>query len=178
MCLRYVNRIFSPNSVNSTWLNTSQKTLVLMKTASRRLDQDQFVRLGYMSSRHLQDVFQKCLQDIFKISWRRFEDVFKTSSRYLEDVLKTSSRHSQDDFKTSSRFLEDILTSKHLQDFHERCFQNVFKTYHQVKLFLLRRLQDVFTFLRRTAKTFIYRKICVGHTSDKFMVNVQNLEEW
>ena len=36
------------------------------------------------------------------------------------------------------------------------------------------RLQDLFnTFLRRTAKTIIYRQICLGHTSEKFMVRVQ-----
>ena len=32
-------------------------------------------------------------------------------------------------------------------------------------------LWDVFnTFLRRTTKTFIYKTICPGHTSEKFMV--------
>ena len=108
-----VNRIFSPNSANSTWLSTSQKTLVLMKTASRRLDQDQFTRLGYMSLRHLQDVFQKCLQDIFKISWRRFEDVFKTFSRRLQDIFEMSWRHF--DFKASSR-LSRKMFSKRFQD--------------------------------------------------------------
>ena len=108
-----VNRIFSPNSANSTWLSTSQKTLVLMKTASRRLDQDQCIRLGYMSLRHLQDVFQKCLQDIFKISWRRFEDVFKTFSRRLQDIFEMSWRHF--DFKASSR-LSRKMFSKRFQD--------------------------------------------------------------
>ena len=61
--------------------------------------------------------------------------------------------------------------SRHLQD--------VFKTYHQVKLFLLTRLWEAFnTFLRRSfPKTIIYRGICPGNTSsDKFMVSVQNLQ--
>ena len=99
----------------------------LQKTSSRRLGQDQYIRLGYTSSRRLQDVF-------------------KTSSRRL---AKTSSRHLQD----------------------------VFKTYHQVKLFLLTSLWEVFNmFVRRTAKTVVYRRIHLGHTSEKFMVSVQNLQ--
>ena len=40
-------------------------------------------------------------------------------------------------------------------------------------------LPDVFnTFLRRTTKTIIYRKICLGHTSEKFMIRVKNFQEW
>ena len=132
--------------------------LRLQKTSSRRLDQDQYIRLGHTSSRRLQNVFKtssRRLQDIFKTSCK---NVFKTSSRRLQDVLKTSSRH-----------LQDVL---------QRYLQDVFKTYHQVKLFLLTNLRDVFnTFLRRTAKTVIYRRICLGHTSEKFMVSVQNLQE-
>ena len=59
--------------------------LRLQKTSSRRLGQDQYICLGHMSSRRLQDVF-------------------KTSSRRLQDVL-------------------------------QRYLQDVFKEYHQVKLF-------------------------------------------
>ena len=109
--------------------------LRLQKTSSRRLDQDEYVRLNLTSS----------------------EDVFKTSSRRL----------GQDQYirlgYTSSRRLQDV-----------------FKTYHQVKLFLLTRLWEAFnTFLRRFfPKTIIYRGICPGNTtSDKFMVSVQNLQE-
>ena len=72
--------------------------ILLQKTSSRRLDQDQYIRLGHMSSRRLA----------------------KTSSRHLQDVFKTSSRH-----------LQDVL---------QRYLQDVFKAYHQVKLFLLTRL--------------------------------------
>ena len=94
--------------------------LRLQKTSSRRLDQDEYIRLTHVSpedvfktfSRRLQDVLRKLLQDIFKTSSRCFEDVFKKSSRRLA--------------KTSSKHLEDVL---------QRCFQVVFKTYHQVKLF-------------------------------------------
>ena len=179
----------------------SRKTFVLMKTSwrrlsssssedvfktpSRRLGQDQYIRLGYTSSRRLQDVFKtssRRLQDVFKTSSRRFQDVFKTSSRCLaktslrrlQNVLKTSCKNV---FRTSS---EDVFKSspRHLQDFLQKYLQDVFKTYHQVKLFLLTNLRDVFnTFLRRTAKTVIYRRICLGHTSEKFMVSVQNLQE-
>ena len=99
-------------------------------------------------TRRLQDVLQKRLQDIFKTSLRRFEEAFKMSSRLLQDVLQ------------------------------RRCLLDVFKTYHQVKLLLLTRFREVFnTFQRRTTKTVIYRGIGLGHTSKKFMVSVQNLQE-
>ena len=96
------------------------------------------------------------LQDVSKTSSRRLQDVFKTSSKRLQDVLQ---KRVQDVLKTSSRRLQDLL---------QRYLQDVFKTYHQVKLFL---------FSRSIAKTVIYRRICLGHTSEKFMVSVQNLQE-
>ena len=125
--------------------------------------------------------------------WRRLVDVFglrlrTTSSRRLgedeyilndhtssEDVLKMSwSRLLYSScpylFKTSSRRLQDVL-QKRLQD--------VLKTYHQVTLFLLTSFWEVFNmFVRRTAKTVVYRRIHLGHTSEKFMVSVQNLQGW
>ena len=116
--------------------------LRLQKTSSRRLGQDQYIRLGYTSSRRLQDVF--------KTSSRRLA---KTSSRHLQDVLP---RRLQDVFKTSSR---------HVANTSWRHFQDVLKTYHQVKLFFLTSLLEVFSmFVRRTTKTVIYR-IHLGHTS-------------
>ena len=65
----------------------SQQTFVFMKTSflrlqktsSRRLDQDQYIHLGHMSSGRLQDVF--------KTSSKRLQDVFKTSSK---NVFKKS----------------------------------------------------------------------------------------
>ena len=87
--------------------NMFASALRLQKTSSRRLGQDQYIRLGHMSSRRLQDVFKtflKRLQDVFKASSRRFQGVFKTSSRHLQDVL-------------------------------QKYFQDVFKASHQVKLF-------------------------------------------
>ena len=104
-----------------------------------------------------------------KISSRR--DVFKTSPRRL---AKKSSRRLQNVFKTSCE-----MSSRHLQDVLQRCLQDFFKTYQHVKLFLLTSLRQVFnTFLRHTAKTMIYRMIGLGHTSEKFMVSVQNLKDW
>ena len=45
--------------------------LRLQKTSSRRLGQDQYIRLGYTSSRRL----EKRLQDIFKTSSRRLAKI-------------------------------------------------------------------------------------------------------
>ena len=105
--------------------------------------------------------------------WRRLEEVLKTSfvfvfRRRLEDVLvKTNifvlAIRLQDAFKTFSRSLQDV-----------------FKTYHEVKLFLLTRVWEAFnTFLRGSfPKTIIYRGLSPGNTtSDKFMASIQNLQE-
>ena len=86
----------------------------VFSTSSRRLDQDEYIRLNHTSS---EDVFKTSSSRptysswpyVFKMFWKRLQGVFKTSSRRLQDVLKTSSRHLQD----------------------------VFKTYYQVKLFLV-----------------------------------------
>ena len=96
-------------------------------------------------------------QDALKTSWRRLQEVFKTSSRRLA--------------KTSSRHLQDVL---------QIYLQHVFKTYHQVKLFLLTCLQEVFnTFLRRSfPKPVIYREICLGNnTFEKFIVSTKFARE-
>ena len=101
-----------------------------------------------------------------KTSWSRpiyasWPYIFKTS---CQDVFKTSSgrlwKRLQDIFKTSSRRLQRYL---------------------EVELFLLTRLWEAFnTFLRVSfPKTIIYWGIYPGNTtSDKFMVSVQNLQEW
>ena len=125
--------------------------LRLRKTSSKRLDEDEYILINHTSS-----------EDVFKTSSRRLgQDQYirlgHTSSRRLQDVFKTSSRRLA---KTSSRHLQDVL-----------------KMYHQVKLFLLTSLWEVFNmFVRRTAKTVVYRRIHLGHTSEKFMVSVQNLQ--
>ena len=120
-------------------------------SSSRSLDQDEYVRLSLTSS-----------ENVLKTSWSRpiypnisvlaicLQDVFKTSSRSIQDVIKTSSRRLQNVFKTSSRRLQDVfkMSSRHLQDVLQRYLQDVFKAYHQVNLFFLTRLREVFnTFL-------------------------------
>ena len=120
----------------------------VFKTCSRRLGQDQYIRLLHTSSRRFQNDFKASCKNVFNTSSRRLQDVFKTSSRRLAN--------------TSWRHLQDVL-----------------KTYHQVKLFLLTSLWEVFNmFVRRTAKTVVYRRIHLGHTSEKFMVSVNNLQGW
>ena len=76
----------------------------LQKTSSVRLDHKQYIRLGHtssrhhqdvfkMPSRHLQDVLQRCLQDVLSSETvlgntisRRLQDVFKT---FLRRTAKT-----------------------------------------------------------------------------------------
>ena len=88
----------------------------LFKTSSRRLNEDQIIVLVIR------------LQDVFK----RFSRRLKTSSRFL---AKASSNRLQDAFETSSRRLQGVL---------QRFLEDVFKTYHQGKLFLLTRFQNDF----------------------------------
>ena len=139
----------------------------------KRLDQDEYICLSHTSS-----------EDVFKTSWSRpiyssWPYVFKTSSRRFEDVFKTSCKNV---FKTYSRRLQDVLkmSLRRLADLLQRYLEGVFNTYHQFKLFLLTSLRDLFsTFLRLLQRRLvIYRRICLGHTSEKFMVSVQNLQEW
>ena len=59
-------RRFSSSSSEDVLIKTNMFTLALclQKTSSRRLGQDQYIRLGHMSSRRLQDVFKtssRCL---------------------------------------------------------------------------------------------------------------------
>ena len=72
----------------------------VFKTSSRRLGQDQYICLGHMSSRRLQDVL--------KTSSRHLPDVLKTSSRCLQDIFKTSCK---DIFKTFSRRTIKLICS-------------------------------------------------------------------
>ena len=146
----------------------SQQTFVLLKTSSRRLDQDKYIRLSHTSS---EDVFKK---STWFISQEQYICLSHTFSRRLLHVFKT---FCQDMFKTSLKILK--TSSRHLQDVLQRRLQDVFKKYHQVKLFLLTCLRDIFNmFLRLTAKTVIYRRICLGHVSQKSTVSVQTLHEW
>ena len=119
--------------------------------------------------------------------WTRPEDVLKTSFVFVfrrrldqEEYVHLSLMSSEDVFKTSSRRLGEDQYIR-LGYTSSRRLQDIFKTYHQVKLFFLTRLWEAFnTFLRRSfPKTIIYRGICPGNsTSDKFIVSIQNLQEW
>ena len=85
----------------------------VFKTFSRRLDQDQHIRLGHTCSRRLQDVFKTSSRRLVKTSSKR---LVKTSSRHLQDVLQ---RCLQDLFKTYHRVNLFLLTR----------FQDVFETF-------------------------------------------------
>ena len=135
-----------------TWRQT-QQTLVLMKTSSRCLDQDEYIRLSHTYS----------------------EDVFRTSSRRLDQDQYIRLGHA------SSRRLQEVL-QKRLQDIFKTSCKDVLKTFSRrfIKLncFFLICFRDVFsTFLRRTTDGYL-QKVCLGHTFEKFMVSVQNLLEW
>ena len=82
----------------------SQQTFVLMKTSSRRLDEDEYILINHKSS-----------EDVFKTSSRRLGQdqcirLVHTSSRRLQDVFKTSSRRLQDIFKTYHQVKLFLLT--------------------------------------------------------------------
>ena len=160
----------------------------VFKTFSRHFfmkSSRRFYNVFDTSCRNIFKTSSRCLQEIFKTSSRRFKDLktsssclANTSSRRLQNVFKTSCKNI---FKTSSRRFEDAFKTspRHLKDVFQRCLQNIFKTYHQVKLSLLTHLWDAFNkFLRRTAKTVMYGRICQGQTSARFMISVQNLQEW
>ena len=102
-----------------------------MKTSSRRLSssssEDVFIKTKIFAlHKHLQNKSSRRLDQY------QYIRLGHTSSRRFQFFFTTSCKNV---FKTSSRYLQDVL---------QRCPQNVFKTYHQVKLFLLTRFQDVF----------------------------------
>ena len=132
-------------------------------------------RLSSSSSRHLQDEYIRLShlpsEDVFKTSTIRLDQdqyirLGHASSRRLQDIFKTSC---QDVFKTSSKGLQGDR-------------KNVFKTSS-------RRLQDIFKTSCKDAFKMFWRciirlnclpssRICLGHTSEKFMVSVENLQVW
>ena len=118
-------------------------------------------------SRRLQGVLQKRVQDIFQTSSRSSEDVFKTFQESSRSLAKTSSRRLA---KVSSRHLQDILKtySRHLGKISSKRFQDISSS----ETVLVNKSS------RSIAKTVIYKRICLGHTSQKFMVIVQNLKQW
>ena len=82
----FVFRRHLQDVLKTSMTNMFALALRLQKTPSRRLGQDIYIPLGHTSSRHLQDVLPRCLQDVFKTSSRRLA---KTSSRHLQDVFIT-----------------------------------------------------------------------------------------
>ena len=112
---------FTSYTCGSNWY-LAQQTFVLMKTSWRCL-----------SSSSSEDVLIKT--NMFALALR----LQKTSSRRLGQnqyirLGHTSSRLLQGGFNTSLRRLAKA-SSRHLQDVFQRCLQNVFETYHKVKLF-------------------------------------------
>ena len=93
-------------------------------------------RLEGIFARRLEDDWKTFLQDALKASWKRLEDVLQ---KHVEDILKTSSRRFEHVFKTSSRCLAKMS-------------QDVFKTYHQIKLFLLNTLLN--TSIQHVSETY------------------------
>ena len=127
------------------WMHLSQQTFLLMKMSLRRLYQDEYIRLSHTPSEDVliktnilvlvirfHKVFKTYCKSVFKTPLRCLEDVLKISWRNLQDIFDTSW---QDVFKASSRRIAK-MSSRHLQDVPSK--------YHQVKMFLLTCLQDVF----------------------------------
>ena len=81
----------------------ASQTFVLVKMSSRRLDQDEYIRLGHTSS--------SCIQDVFKTSSRR------TTEEDVTGLVDTSLRHLQDVFKTSLKRITQgkLVLLTHLQ---------------------------------------------------------------
>ena len=119
----------------------------VFKTSSRHVFKTSWRHLqrnNFSSSKTSSRSFARCLQDVFKTSWKMkncyAEDVFKTS---LIHVFKTSSRHI---FKTSSRGLQrnNFSSSKTSSRGFARCLQDVFKTsLRRLHKTSSRRLEDV-----------------------------------
>ena len=100
-------------------LSCLSRRLRLQKTPSRRLDQDEYVRLSLTSSRRLQDVLVKT--NIFVLAIR-FQGVFKKFSRRL---AKTFARILQ---KTSCKNIFKTFWRR-LQDVFKRSCKDIFKTF-------------------------------------------------
>ena len=107
--------------------------------------------------------------------WRRLLssssiDVFKKSSRCLDKDEYICLGHT-----LSRRLQEVIITSS-------RCLQDVFKRYYDWNWTACVNTSSIYlhdllnTFLRPTAGTILYKKICTGHTAEKFMVHLQILK--
>ena len=61
----------------------------LQKTSSRRLGQDQYIRLVHTSSRRFPDVLKTSPKYVWKISSRRFEDVSSSWTVFVNKTLRS-----------------------------------------------------------------------------------------
>ena len=93
----FLNLLFHQTFLAANISSSSSEDV--FKTSSRRPGQDQYIRLAHTSSRRLQDVLQKCLQDVFKTSLRHLQDVFKTYYQVklflvaqFQDIFETYSK--------------------------------------------------------------------------------------
>ena len=86
-------RLLSSSSEN-VLIKTNIFALVIrpQKTSSRRLGQDEYIRLGYTSSRCLAKSSSRHLQDVLLRSLRRFEDI-SSSQTVLVNTLSRSIQH-------------------------------------------------------------------------------------
>ena len=171
-------RIYSPNS----YVFRRRLQDVLIKTNIVVL----VIRLLDVLPGSLQNVLKRSSRHLAKVPSRHLQDVFKTLSKslpdkdfwqkHLQDIFKTFSRHLEGLFKT----FEDVFekSSRRLAKISSRHFQEVWSSQTVLVNTISKGLWDVFkTFLRRTANTVIYTRICLGRTSEKFMVSVQNFQE-
>ena len=91
-----------------------------------------------------------------KTSWRRLQDVLIKTNIFVLAIRL------QDVFKTFSRRLQDVL-QKRLQDIFKTSCKDAFKMFWR-RIIRLNCLPS--------------SRICLGHTSEKFMVSVENLQVW
>ena len=136
-------------------LSSFRRLQGVFKTSSRHFGQYQYICLGHTSSKRLaktslQNIFHTSCQDASKTSCK---NVLKTSSRRLQDILKTSRRRFQDIFKT---FCKDVFKRFSRRIIKLNCFYTSSRCIRYVS---------------ERYCTVIYRKICLGHASEKFMVS-------
>ena len=127
----YLNLTYHSNKHSSWWSRLEDFFhLRLQKTSSRRLGQEECIRLTHTSSDEVfktsssrpiysswSYVFKTSCENVLKAISRRFQHIFKTSSRHLQNFFKTSCKNV---FKTTSRLLakmssrrfQDVLSSK------------------------------------------------------------------
>ena len=90
-----MNNTTTINTFNSDDSNiTTQQTFVLMKTSSRRLDEDEYILINHTSSENVYKMFSIRLgQDQYiRLVHTSLRSLAITSLSHLQDVFNTSSR--------------------------------------------------------------------------------------